>query len=143
MEQDVRTTLLDEQEIEALKMTQDVIKRMADNSQSMKNYFLLFSGVVATIISGITITPIKTLTIGYIIIGIAFWYMDAKYLKLERLFIEHHKAIINGSISYFQKFELNISRYKSKNTIQIMFSSFSVLMYPIIIVAISLMLWFL
>lgn len=42
-----KNAILEQNEIDAIKINQDIIKRMADNSQKIKNFFLAICGVVS------------------------------------------------------------------------------------------------
>lgn len=129
-------TILDEYELEAIKINQEIIKRMSDNSQKIKNFFMVLSGLLITLFSNNNNNSNKIIII-YIIIGLVFWFMDANYLKLERQFRMHHQAILNGSISYIEKYNFNPNKYKY-SILKTMFNSFSILIYPCIIVFVSI-----
>lgn len=90
-----RNSVLTQSEIEALKVTQDVIKRMADNSSKTKTAFIALSVAVLTFSQGKM--PSNFVLFGYLIFIMAFWYTDAKYLQLERAFRSHYNTIVDGS----------------------------------------------
>lgn len=145
---DVRSesSLLDEHEIEAIKINQAIIKRMADNSQRIKNYFLIFSGLIITIdkvgqSAGNTSFNNIFVIAGYIVVGLAFWFMDANYLKLEKQFRMHHQAIVDGSIPYLEKYRFNPANYQY-SILKVMFNSFSIIIYPALLLCVSLVLYF-
>ena len=90
---------LSAQEIDAIKVTQEIIKRMAENSQKMKTSFLATCAFFCAILGrGIIALNWRTYA-AFLLITFIFWVMDARYLQLERKFREHHKAIVSGSIS--------------------------------------------
>ncbi len=124
--------ILHAHEIEAIKINQDIIKRMAANSQHLKTIFIILTGAILGLFGANTISPSKTIYIaaGFVAIGLVFWLMDAKYLRLERLFREHHKAIINGTIGYKKQWDFNPMRYKTSHVLKVMFDGFSILTYP-------------
>lgn len=136
-----RDALLHSQEIEAIKINQDIIKRMANNSQHIKNSFLVLSGAILTFGTKVIAGHIPFI-LGFIIVALSFWYMDAKYLRLERLFRKHHNAIVDGSVNYLDQFSFNITKYKESNIFKLMFNNFTMLIYPIMIVVIGIIvLW--
>lgn len=141
---DIRSelSLLDEHEIEAIKINQAIIKRMADNSQRIKNYFLIFSGLIITIVSSMNNTDFNNIfvIIGYLIVGLAFWFMDANYLRLEKQFRMHHQAIVSGSIPYLEQYRFNPAKYQY-SIFKVMFNSFSIIIYPILLISVSLILY--
>lgn len=141
---DIRSesSLLDEHEIEAIKINQAIIKRMADNSQRIKNYFLIFSGLIITIVSSMNNTDFNNIfvIIGYLIVGLAFWFMDANYLRLEKQFRMHHQAIVSGSIPYLEQYRFNPAKYRY-SIFKVMFNSFSIIIYPILLISVSLILY--
>ena len=85
-----------------LNQLQDVIKRMADNSKSCKQYCItIFAGYLALL--GVQFEnnvniPIYV-HIGMLLIIIVFMFLDAWYLKLERLF----RNIFNGYVKIFRE----------------------------------------
>ena len=110
---------------------------MADNSQKMKNYFLVFSGLLITIFNN---NMNWKIIIGYIIVGLVFWFMDANYLKLEKQFRMHHQAIVNGSLPQLEKYNFNPNKYKC-SLLKTMFNNFSIFIYPFVIAIISLIMY--
>lgn len=124
---------LSEQEIEAIKINQEIIKRMADNSQKIKNCFLLACSAFFVFwgSSGLSL-GIKEYS-AFAVITCALWFMDARYLRIERQFRKHHAAIIAGSLASLEDWEFNPSRYKVDCVFKIMFS-FSEIIYPAMLV---------
>lgn len=74
--------------INYLNQLQDVIKRMADNSKSCKQYCItIFAGYLALLGSQLTKTNQNIfINIGMLIIIIVFIILDIRYLKFERNF---------------------------------------------------------
>lgn len=128
-----RGAILENQEIEAIKVNQEIIKRMADNSQKIKNVFLATSALAATLAGSGSFPPTRVFLYVFVAIAVVFWIMDAKYLQLERGFRKHHAAIVNGSINYLDQWDFNPKRDGLDCLIKVMFS-FSLLIYPAAIV---------
>lgn len=124
-----RNDILHPQAIEAIKMNQDIIKRLAENAQKIKTYFLSMCALCTVLAKDIPAHAIVLFTA----ITLVFWYMDARYLRLERQFREHHKAIVNGSIPRLDYLSFNPGRYVVPSILSTMFS-FSELIYPSILV---------
>ncbi|WP_297285424.1 hypothetical protein [uncultured Brachyspira sp.] len=86
-----------------LNQLQDVIKRMADNSKSCKQYCItIFSGYLAllgVIFEKNDLNISLYVNIGMLLIIIAFMCLDALYLKFERLF----RNIFNSYVKIFRE----------------------------------------
>ncbi len=95
--------------IEEIKIIQDIIKRMADNSFKIKAWAITV--VVATLL-------IKTnLNNGYIALIplLTFWFLDAYYLQQEKIFREIYKdKVENKSNNEETMFKINTIPYKCK-----------------------------
>ena len=78
-----------------LEMVQGVISRMARNSAQMKTWTVSLVTAVF-VFSGLSDDPHWLIAVGGCIPIIAFWFMDAKYLQLERCYVKLHDAIVNG-----------------------------------------------
>lgn len=80
---------------EHLKMVQAIVTRMAGNSTQMKTWTV--SLVTATFaFSGLSKDPHWLVGVGGCIPVIAFWFMDARYLHLEKCYRALHEAIVAG-----------------------------------------------
>lgn len=123
---------LDAGEIEAIKINQDIIKRMADNSAKMKSIFVTLVGVGVTLLGMEKVYLSWFIAVGYIFIAFVLWYMDASYLRLEQQFREHHKAIVDGTVTNLGQWRFNPAKYQVPW--QKAFFSFSTWIYPIFIV---------
>lgn len=95
--------------IEEIKIIQDIIKRMASNSFSVKTWTITLV-VITLILRGdsnhayIAFLPL-----------FAFWFLDAYYLQQERLFREVYKWTIKYRPENDDKiFELNPQNFKDK-----------------------------
>lgn len=97
---DVRdpNAMLTPYEIEAVKATQEIIKRMADDSAKAKTTFMAVTAALLAFVKPEVSWMAVGTVLSYLCITVALWYTDAKYLQLERAFRLHHNAIINGSL---------------------------------------------
>lgn len=122
-----RNAVLMPNEIEAIKVTQEVIKRMTDNSAKTKTVFLALFAAAVTLHKSITMDAFVFLGMASVIV--CLWYTDAKYLQLERQFRMHHQAIINGTVGYLDQWKLNPAAYKTEPVPKIMFCNFTMFIY--------------
>lgn len=105
--------------IEEVKLIQDIIKRMASNSFNVKTWAITL--IVATLLFK---GNDKHIFIAFIPL-FAFWYLDAYYLRQERLFREIHKWITLYRIDNEDKlFDFNPTKFTDKvqSTKKIMWS---------------------
>lgn len=105
--------------IEEVKLIQDIIKRMASNSFNVKTWAVTL--IVATLLFK---GNDKHIFIAFIPL-FAFWYLDAYYLRQERLFREIHKWITIYRIDNEDKlFDFNPTKFTDKvqSTKRIMWS---------------------
>lgn len=105
--------------IEEVKLIQDIIKRMASNSFNVKTWAITL--IVATLLFK---GNDKHIFIAFIPL-FAFWYLDAYYLRQERLFREIHKWITLYRIDNLDKlFDFNPIKFTDKvqSTKKIMWS---------------------
>ena len=93
--------------IEEIKIIQDIIKRMADNSFKIKAWAITL--IVATLLiksnlnnAAIALLPLLT-----------FWFLDAYYLQQEKIFREIYKdKVVNKSDNDETMFQINTLSYK-------------------------------
>ena len=112
---------LTDHQVAHLGMIQSVISRMATNSFALK-------AVTATIVAAtLAISTSSTVASGTIVfLGllpvIFFWVMDAKYLRLERLYRKLYDHVRLGA--GFEQFSMDTSSFDGKvsSTIRIAFS---------------------
>lgn len=105
--------------IEEVKLIQDIIKRMASNSFNVKTWAVTL--IVATLLFK---GNDKHIFIAFIPL-FAFWYLDAYYLRQERLFRELHKWTTIYRIDNEDKlFDFNPTNFTDKvqSTKRIMWS---------------------
>lgn len=116
-------------EIEAIKINQDIIKRMAENSAKTKSIFLAIFTAIITFHKSFTIDGFVFL--GLLSVILSFWYSDAKYLQLERAFRKHHYNILHENKNNpLSKWEFNPNKYKPEEHIfKTMFMNFTMWIY--------------
>lgn len=109
--------------IEEVKNIQDIIKRMASNSFNIKTWTVTL--VVATLLFK---GSQNMIFIAFIPL-ICFWYLDAYYLRQERLFRKFYNHIIKYRINHDDKiFEINpVPFNKEVQTIYRIMASISIL----------------
>lgn len=96
--------------LEAIKIVQGIITRMANNSFVLKGWTVT-AVVVALLISGNVVTNIDR-RVAFIPI-LAFWLLDSYYLHLERLFRKKYRWIVNNPLSSFSEaFDLDMRRFR-------------------------------
>ena len=81
--------------VEHLKLIQAVVTRMAGNSAQMKTWAVSLV-TAAFIFSGLSDDPHWLVPLGGCVPVIAFWIMDARYLHLERCYIELYSAVMEN-----------------------------------------------
>jgi len=133
--------------VEYLKMVQNIITRLANNS------FKIRTGAVVLFIVGLISTEFFANMI-VLIIAIVFllliWYLDSYYLYQERLFRKLYNKIVNNIDKYlkdekeFILFNMNISEFKNNkgSLIKAMVSTTEILFYLPIIVFLLILLVF-
>jgi hypothetical protein len=133
--------VLGQHEIEAIKVNQEIIKRMADNSQKIKNIFFILCAAIATLLkSDYIMKEPKTLLL-FTFIVLVFWIMDAKYLQLERQFRKHHILIVQGAIGSLGMWKFDANK-QPKDCLPKVMISFSLFLYPAtLVVAYAAFLW--
>ena len=118
-------------DIEALKVNQGIINRMADNSAKCKTIFLAITTAMVTFAKQDDLCFNVFAIAVYLVLTIALWYSDAKYLQLERMFRVHHQRIIDGTYDKRQAWEFNLKKIDPPSMKGIMFKNFTMLLYMI------------
>ena len=97
-----------ESQIRHLEMIQGVINRMAGNSFALK---ALSGTITAAVIAyaGATKDPAPWFVAAGILPAVIFWVMDARYLRLERLFRKLYDGVRDGEDH--GPFDMNFMRY--------------------------------
>ena len=78
-----------------LELIQGVVSRMARNSIHVKTWTVSIVTAVY-VFSGLSDDPHWLIAVGGCIPIFAFWYVDAKFLQLERCYVGLHDAVVNG-----------------------------------------------
>ena len=81
--------------VEHLKLIQSVVTRMAGNSAQMKTWAVSLV-TAAFVFSGLSDDPHWFVPLGGCVPVIAFWIMDARYLHLEKCYIELYSAVVGN-----------------------------------------------
>jgi hypothetical protein len=104
-----------------LGMIQGIINRMATNSFALKALAVTLAAAIIAITGTQQNIPISVTYIGLFPVAI-FWLMDAKYLRLEKLYRELYDHIRTGQ--EFEAFSMNTSTFNHKvsSTLRIAFS---------------------
>lgn len=105
--------------IEEVKITQDIIKRMASNSFSIKTWTITLI-VVTLLFKGNT----HHIFIAFLPL-FAFWFLDSYYLQQERLFRKVHNWIVGYRPNNDDNlFNMNPQRFinEGQSILRIMFS---------------------
>ena len=97
--------------VEHLKMLQDVIARMAGNSAQMKTWAVSLVTAVF-VFSGLSDDPHWLIAAGGCIPVFAFWFLDARYLHLERCYRSLYQAVVADEA--VTPFELDYRPYLAK-----------------------------
>ena len=98
-------------QVRHLEIIQGVINRMAFNTFALK----VLAGTLATAALAYAgaakdVQPVLVWT-GVIPVS-AFWYLDARYLRLEKLFRKLYNAVRKGNVE--EPFDMNFSRFDTE-----------------------------
>lgn len=121
-----------------IDLIQACITRMAQNSFMIKGWFVtLYAAIFA-----FTLTKVDTclMCVALMLVNIAFWYLDAYFLRMERQYRKIYEEVLekrkNGDIDLM--YELNPRKFKVKveSTVAVMFSRtvWPFYLFPLIIV---------
>ena len=103
--------------LKEIDIIQDIIKRMAYNS-------FLIKGWTVTLVVGILLLkgPEKYQIFLILIPLIAFWYLDAYFLRQERLFRELYKWVISNRLHTDEHlFDMSTNRFETDSILKTMF----------------------
>lgn len=92
---DESTVALSDQQIAHLGMVQGVINRMASNSFALKALAVTIAAAIIAITGTQQDAPASVSYVGLFPV-VVFWLMDAKYLRLERLYRKLYDHIRKG-----------------------------------------------
>lgn len=132
-----RSTMLDSNEIEAIKTCQSIINRMADNSAKVKNFFFVISAAFVALLGSSSFVFSWKAVAAYLVITCVMWYMDARYLQLEQMFRGVHNRIVNGCQPNLDSWMLRPRKEDAKSMWRLMFLNFSTVIYPILALSIG------
>lgn len=116
-----------------IDLIQSCISRMENNSLMLKGWFLTL------ILAFIALVPENInrhyICIIILLIDLVFWYLNAFYLKLERLYRWKYEWVINKRLEGNRDFIYNLDPYeknmwinkKESNIVNVMFTSYSLL----------------
>lgn len=99
---------LDEVQFREINLIQDIIKRMANNSFLVKGWSVTLV-VVTMLLKGTS----SHILIAFIPV-IAFWILDAYYLRQERMYRELYKWVIANRLNSSEHiYDMNARRFES------------------------------
>lgn len=99
---------LDEVQFREINLIQDVIKRMANNS------FLIKGWAVTLVVITMLLRGTNTQILIAFIPVIAFWILDAYYVRQERMYRELYKWVITNRLSSNEHmYDLNARRFEN------------------------------
>lgn len=95
--------------LKEIDLTQDVIKRMANNS------FLIKGWTITLVVATLLLKGEKAQVFIAFIPLVGFWFLDAYFLRQERLFREVYKWVISNRMTSSEYvFDLNPRRFYDK-----------------------------
>ncbi|BDQ28616.1 hypothetical protein ASB7_04530 [Helicobacter ailurogastricus] len=96
--------------VEEIKNLEEVIKRMASNSLEIKKWTVaLVAGVLALKVGRGVSSLVAFIPL------VAFWYLDAFYLRLERLFIKKHEWLVEYRLDHDDRlFDMSIREFENQ-----------------------------
>ncbi len=99
---------LDEVQFREINLIQDIIKRMANNS------FLIKGWAVTLVVITMLLRGTNTQILIAFIPVIAFWILDAYYLRQERMYRELYKWVITNRLNSSEYiYDLNARRFEN------------------------------
>lgn len=98
-----------EKQIAHLAMIQAIIARMASNSFALKTLSVtLVAGIVALV--GAVQKPSVLYVLAALLPVLVFWWLDASYLRLERLYRKLYDDVRQGA--ELEPFDMRVDRYE-------------------------------
>jgi len=98
-------------QVRHLEIIQGVINRMATNTFALKALAGTFAAAVLAYAGAANDVQPVLVWIGVIPVS-AFWYLDARYLRLEKLFRKLYNAVRKGNVE--EPFDMNFSRFDAE-----------------------------
>lgn len=131
---------ISEREIAHLGIIQGVISRMASNSFALKALAVTIVSAIIAVIGTQADTPNSALYVGLLPV-VVFWLLDAKYLRLERLYRKLYDHIRKGN--QFDAFSMNTSTFEKDvpNTLKIAFTWSVIWFYLVIAIVLVAATW--
>jgi len=112
---------MNDSDIAHLGMIQGVISRMASNSFALKALAMTLASAVLAFVGSVA-DPKWMYPLAGMLPQLAFWYLDAKYLRLERLYRRLYDEVRTGQLA--TPFSMDTSAYRDEisSTFRIAFS---------------------
>ncbi len=98
-------------QVRHLEIIQGVINRMASNTFALKVLAGILAAAVLSYAGAANDVQPVLVWIGVIPVG-AFWYLDCRYLRLEKLFRKLYNAVRKGNVE--EPFDMNFSRFDTE-----------------------------
>ena len=98
-------------QVRHLEIIQGVINRMASNTFALKVLAGILAAAVLSYAGAANDVQPVLVWIGVIPVG-AFWYLDCRYLRLEKLFRKLYNAVRKGNVE--EPFDMNCSRFDAE-----------------------------
>ncbi len=121
--------------LKEIDLIEDCIKRMASNSFLLKGWAVTVLSVLMGLMANFDNWKLGSILAIFICIG--FWYLDAVYLKLERLYTRKYNWIIQKRLITTENsfnlnpFEKSMWLESENNNIYILTVMFSKTLYPL------------
>lgn len=116
-----------------LGFIQNVIDRLANNSASLKQWL---AAIIALLLTWAVKESDECILIVGVFVSIAFWIMDAQYLRIERAYRVLYRKAVSGETALY---DLNWQRHgKGARAYLCAFCSWSTCYYIVIIIAIAI-----
>lgn len=94
--------------VEHLKLVEGVLTRLSGNNSQMKTWSVSLV-TAAFVFSGLSNNPHWVIGAGGCVAVVAFWWMDAQYLRLQKCFIRLFRAVADGET--VKPFEMDYRPY--------------------------------
>lgn len=119
-----------------LGFAQGVIDRLANNAAGLKQWL---AGILALLIAWAGKGDSECILLGGIFVALAFWGMDAQYLRIERAYRALYCDIVSGKTEIY---DLDWRPYGKgmRKYLHALFS-WSTAYYPVLIAAIAIIYW--
>jgi len=98
-------------QVRHLEIIQGVINRMASNTFALKALGGTFAAAALAYAGAANDVQPVLVWIGVIPVS-AFWYLDTRYLRLEKLFRKLYNAVRKGNVE--EPFDMNFSRFDAE-----------------------------